>query len=95
MILLNKQAANTDGTQKTIMHPTPNKFGIATVIASGTFDGATVSLECKGALGDWAAISDASFSQAGSVTLLGGGFELRGVVTGAGASTSVNLEVVS
>jgi len=94
MLILRNQMVNTDGSQEQKFYPAPPNGGIGTLIATGTFDGATVSLEMKGQHTEWVAVADSSFTQAGTASLLGGGFKIRGVVTSAGASTDVNLEVV-
>jgi hypothetical protein len=94
MFILKKQTANTDGSQQKKFYPAPAHGGLGTILATGTFDGATISLEMKGEGTEWVTVADSSFTQAGAASLLGGGFNLRGVVANAGASTELNIEVL-
>ena len=64
-----------------------------TVMAAGTFDGATVTLEAAPrAAGPWLAIPDGAFTAATvQLTALSRRVYLRAVVTSAGASTSLSV----
>jgi len=91
MDLLSAQTANTAGAQDT----TGWNGGAGTVIAEGTFDGATVALECQ-APGSTAWVpcgTETTFTEPGVAEIsLAGGFKLRGTVTSVG-TTSVSLRV--
>lgn len=91
MDLLSAQSANTDGSQTT----TGWGGGSGTVICEGTFDGATVTLQCKApGSTEWVACgTETTFTEAGVAEIsLAGGYLLRGAVTDVG-TTSVTLRV--
>jgi len=64
-------------------------------LCSGTFDGCTVTVQVKGE-GDWVGCgSESVFTESGACSvLLRGGLFVRGVVSSAGGSTSVSLEMI-
>jgi hypothetical protein len=68
--------------------------GRYTLVAWGTWDGATVSLELSPDGGTtWIAITGASFTDDGAANIdTQAGLTYRGAVSGAGASTSVTLK---
>lgn len=66
----------------------------STVVASGTFDTATVTLEVRDGPGfDAVTVSDLVFTSADAVNFLSRGLQIRGKVESAGASTSVSLVI--
>ena len=65
-----------------------------TVICSGTFDGATATLQIKGPSGDWVSLTETTFTAASAiVTPLSPNVSVRAVVSSAGASTDITLEI--
>ena len=91
MDLLAGQTANTTGAQTT----TGWNGGEGTVVCEGTFDGATVTLECKAPeSSEWVACgTETTFTEAGVAQIsLAGGFLLRGSVSNVG-TTSVTLRI--
>jgi hypothetical protein len=94
MILFKNQTTDTAGSQDVFKYSqrSPGKQNI--IIADGTFDGATVSLQARRPGRDWVTITDSEFTAEGMSMLNGGSFDIRGAMTGAGVSTSVTLEIV-
>jgi hypothetical protein len=92
MFLLQDQTTNIDGTS---IEFNPIDYNEKIFICSGTFDGCVVKVEVKGD-GDWVGCGDESvFTEKGScLIVLRGGLFVRGVVSSAGAGTSVSLEMV-
>ncbi len=100
MKLLTNQTTNTTGTQEVFTYTYKQNSrpqGQKWITASGTFDGASVSLEIRlqEGPGEWITVDDATFTAANikQVFLLGEIFEIRGALASAGGSTSVSLEV--
>lgn len=94
MILFKDQTTNTAGSQDVFKYSQRAPGKQAILIADGTFDGATVSVQARRPGRDWLTITDSEFTAEGMSMLNGGSFDVRGVMTGAGASTSVTLEIV-
>lgn len=67
---------------------------VITVIADGTFNGATVKLQYSRDGSEWIDHADITFTAAGSSNVqVARETQLRGDVSGSGASTSVGLEL--
>jgi hypothetical protein len=94
MILFKNQTTDTAGSQSVFKYSQrlPGKQNI--IMAEGTFDGGTVSLEARRPGRDWVTITDSEFTAEGQSMLNGGSFDIRGALSGAGASTDVTLEIV-
>lgn len=85
-IFFSEQTAN--GNSESATHT----GGPLTVFCDGTFDGATVKLQVRRPGGDWQDDTDLTFTAGGHINLqLVSGVEMRGDISGVGASTSVNL----
>jgi len=90
ILLLDEQTIDTTGTQETADF----NGGTGVAAATGVFDGCTVKLQCF-VDGSWVDLgTNTTFTTNG----IGGfqlpaGYTLRGSVSSAGASTSVNLRV--
>ena len=65
------------------------------VIATGTFDGATVTIERKDSRGGWIAIDGGTFTEASTKLLesVPTGSSLRASVSSSGGSTDIDAEI--
>lgn len=95
--LLKARTTNTDGSQKAILLKDLSSPGLVGcwLEASGTFDGATVSMETLTEAGTWVEHVDTRMTTTGVkvIELPSSGVTVRGKVTGAGGSTNVNLVI--
>lgn len=93
--LFESQTTDTTGSQDTVELKNLASQQYVVVWASGTFDGATVGLEIKPENSSaWITEPDMEFTTEGARALLvPHKMEVRGTVSGAGASTSVNMGV--
>lgn len=84
-------SATADGSGSAMDWPS----GLGNVRCTGTFDGATVTLESSSDGGStWLPVgADATFTEAGQANFSLGPCKLRGTVSGAGGSTSVTLAI--
>ena len=65
-----------------------------TVICSGTFDGATVTLQVRGPSGGWVDFPETTWTEPSAVvTPLSPNVSVRAVVSGASGTTSITLEI--
>ena len=93
--LFTAQTTDTAGAQNTVELKNLASQQYVTVWVTGTFDSASVGLEIKpyGAPA-WITESDMTFTEAGAKALLvPHKMEVRGTVSSAGASTSINMGV--
>jgi hypothetical protein len=97
-LLLENQTANTTGTQTNINFIANNiNLGKGAVIAFGTFDTCTVTLEFSPDEGDnWYTVgTDTTFTSEGwSNFEINGGCKLRGSVSSVGGSTDISLGIL-
>ena len=92
MLLLDDQAANTDGSQDELTW----QGGTGTVVAEGTFDTCTITVKCQWNDGECHTYdATTTFTAAGIAPItLPKGFKIRGDVTSVGGGTLATLNVI-
>jgi hypothetical protein len=89
--LFDAQISNGNSVEQTLNNDSPGNF----VTVEGTFDNAIITMQLKTSGGGWVPIDGGIITSAKAVFLLasGGGRTVRAVLSNAGASTSLTVEV--
>lgn len=93
MDLLKNRKTNTTGSQQVVAVYANSSTAPLTLIASGTFDGATVGVEVSAhGKNSWVKLDDANLIEGSPpVALISRGYDIRGYLDSAGASTELTL----
>jgi uroporphyrinogen-III synthase len=89
--LLEDHTSSSNGTAVALRNPNNRDYRTYTVYATGNFDGATVKLQISLDNINWVDVT--SFTSAGAVLAEFRASYARGVVSSAGASTSLTLRM--